>query len=93
MAEITRARVDGQAFILDPGQDVGELKRLIVEAVRHGGGFVQFETIGRSTITALITPHIGVRFELLERSDEQLMEWAENPPSMDPGHDVYDDYY
>ncbi|GAB3602857.1 hypothetical protein [Microbacterium aureliae] len=78
-------------FILDPAQDVGELKRLILEAVQQGAGFVHFDTVGRSNIAVLITPYVGVRFEVLERSEEQVREWQLNPPSIEPGDSVYDD--
>ena len=91
MAEVIRARVDGQMFILDPEQDVEELQRQIVAAVQQGAGFVKFQTLGRSAISVLITPTIGVRFEVLERSEEQLHEWAENPPSIEPGDAVFDE--
>lgn len=91
MVEIVRVRVDGQMFILDPEQDAADLQRQIIDAVRQGAGFVRFQTVGRSAITVLITPGIGVRFEVLERSEEQLREWAEDPPSIEPGDSVYED--
>jgi hypothetical protein len=91
LVQIVRVRVDGQMFILDPDQDAAELQRQIIEAVQQGAGFVGFRTVGRSTISVLISPGIGVRFETLERSEEQLREWEENPPSIEPGDSAYDD--
>ena len=89
--QVTRARVHGQMFILDPEQDVDELQRLIIEAVQQGAGFVDFQTVGRSGISVMITPYIGVRFETIERSAEQVEEWEFRPPSIEPGDSVYDD--
>ncbi|MFE4726172.1 hypothetical protein [Microbacterium sp. NPDC056736] len=89
--EVVRARVDGQMFILDPEQDVAELQRLIIEAVQQGAGFVDFQTVGRSGISVMITPYIGVRFETIERTPEQVEEWEFHPPSIEPGDGVYDD--
>lgn len=83
--QIIRARVDGQLFILNTGTDVAALKALIVTAVREGADFVDFDTIGRELVSVLITPTIPVRFEILERSQEQVDEWEEHPPSLD-GH-------
>lgn len=89
--EVVRARVDGQMFILDPEQDVADLQRRIIDAVQQGAGFVDFQTVGRSAISVMITPYIGVRFETIERSSEQMEEWEFNPPRIEPGDSVYDD--
>jgi hypothetical protein len=87
---IHKVRVDGQMFILQPGQDVKELQADILRAAERGAGFVDFQTIGRSNISVLITPNVGVRFESLERTDEQIAEWEHDPPSIDTTMD-YDD--
>ncbi|PPF79065.1 hypothetical protein C5B96_13560 [Subtercola sp. Z020] len=81
--QIIKARVDGQIFLLRAGTDIAALKSSIVAAVRHGADFVDFDTAGRGLISVLITPTIPVRFEIVERSQEQVDDWQENPPSID----------
>jgi hypothetical protein len=83
----SKSHIDGQMFILQPGEDVVELKRKIVEAARHGADFVDFVTIGRGTISVLITPNLPVRFEVVEESAEQFAEWEMNPPAIDGNTD------
>jgi hypothetical protein len=80
---ISKLRVDGQMFILEPGQDVAGLEQEILEAVRSGAGFVRFETVGRGLVSVLITPKIGVRFESLERTEQEIAEWELDPPPID----------
>jgi hypothetical protein len=87
---IHKVRVDGQMFILQPGQDVKELQAHILKAAERGAGFVDFQTIGRSNISVLITPNVGVRFESIERTDQQIEAWEHDPPSIDTTTD-YDD--
>ena len=89
--KVNKVRVDGQMFILDPEQNVQELQDRIIEAVRQGGAFVKFETIGRATITVLITPGVPVRFEVLDRTEEQLTEWEARPPHIEPHEGEFED--
>jgi hypothetical protein len=35
----------------------------------------------------LVTPAFGARFEIQERSEEEVAEWEDNPPAID--FDVY----
>ena len=88
--KITRVRVDGQSFVLVPGSNVKLLKAKIVEAARQGAGFVKFKTVGRSTISVMITPHVGVRFETAHEGDAQVEEWQEHPPAIDLDLGAYD---
>jgi hypothetical protein len=81
--QIIKARVDGQVLLLTAATDVDALKSSIVQAVRQGADFVEFDTVGRGLVSVLITPTVPVRFEILERSQEQVDDWAENPPSID----------
>lgn len=81
--KVHTVRVDGQLFILEPGQDVGALEADIVSAARDEAGFVRFQTVGRSTVSVLITPLVGVRISAVERDEAQVAEWQRNPPSMD----------
>jgi hypothetical protein len=45
--------------------------------------------VGRSVVSVLITPQVGVRFEVLERDEAQLAEWEQNPPHIDPRSEDY----
>lgn len=86
--KVNKVRVDGQMFILDPAQDVEELQRDILEAIRGGGKFVRFDTVGRATISVLITAGIPIRFEVIDRPEAQIDEWEKRPPLIEPdGHD------
>jgi phosphosulfolactate synthase (CoM biosynthesis protein A) len=80
---VNMVRFDGQTFFLDEGQDVAETKRQIVAAVREGSDFVDFVTIGHGTISLLVTPSVPVRFEVIERSEEQLERLHSHPPPID----------
>jgi len=80
---ISKVRFDGQMFLLDPEQKVDETKAAIVTAVRDGSDFVDFATIGHGTISLLVTPNLPIRFEVIERSEEQIEELEANPPPID----------
>jgi hypothetical protein len=84
---ISKLRVDGQMFILEPGQDVAGLEEEILEAVRGGAGFVRFGTVGRGLVSVLVTPKIGVRFESLERTEQEIAEMELDPPPIDVDSD------
>ncbi len=81
--DIHTVRVDGQMFVLKPGTDVGRLRDEIVDAARQGAGFVELETVGRSTINVMITPHVGVRFETIQKLESDVDDWEANPPPVD----------
>jgi len=87
---INRVRFDGQTFLLDPTVDVGAAKRAIVAAARRGAGFVDFRTVGHGVISLLVTPNIPVRFEVTERSKEELEDLEEHPPPLDRWVNEYD---
>lgn len=89
--KVNKVRVDGQTFILEPHQDVQLLQDRILDAVREGAGFVQFETIGRATISVLITPGVPVRFEVIDRTEEQVTEWEARPPRIEPDDGQFED--
>ena len=80
---VSKVRFDGQMFLLDPEQKVDETKAAIVTAVRDGSDFVDFATIGHGTISLLVTPNLPIRFEVIERSEEQIEELEANPPPID----------
>ena len=86
---LTKVRFDSQTFILDPAQDVEDTKRAIVAAARDGSDFVDVQTIGHGTISLLITPNLPVRFEVIERTAEELEELEEHPPPIDRSVDYY----
>ncbi|MDY0908841.1 hypothetical protein [Microbacterium sp. CFBP9034] len=75
--------VDGQQFVLEPGQDVDGLRDEILDAARSGAGFVRFHAVGRAIITVLITSHVGVRLEVMERDPQEIELWQDHPPSID----------
>jgi hypothetical protein len=81
--KITKVRFDGQTFFLDPSQDIDQTKRAIVAAVREGSDFVDFETVGHGRISLLVTPAVPVRFEVMERSPEELEQLQADPPPLD----------
>jgi hypothetical protein len=68
---ISRVHISDQTFVLAAGQDIPALKAQIVAASRPGGGFVDFTSVSRGLISVLISPHLPVRFETVEQSDEQ----------------------
>jgi hypothetical protein len=80
---VNKVRFDGQTFLLDPDQDVDRTKATIVGAVREGSGFVDFHTIGHGTISLLVSPTVPVRFEVIERTEEQLEILEADPPPFD----------
>jgi hypothetical protein len=81
--KILKVRFDGQMFLLAPEQDVDETKRAIVAAAREGSDFVDFQTVGHGTISLLVTPNLPVRFEMIERSEEELEQLEADPPPLD----------
>jgi len=87
---VTKVRFDGQTFLLDPAQDVEETKRAIVTAAREGADFVDFTTIGHGTIALLVTPNLPVRFELIERTQEEIEQIEADPPPIEQPFNEYD---
>ena len=81
--KISKVRFDDQTFLLDPSQDIAETKRAIVTAVREGADFVDFVTIGHGTISLLVTPNLPVRFETIERTEEEVERLEAEPPPLD----------
>lgn len=81
--EVNTVHVDGQEFVLGADQDVESLQRDILKAARAGAGFVKFDTVGRATISVLITARVGVRFEVIQRDEQVVAEWDVNPPNID----------
>lgn len=81
--KVTKVRFDDQTFLLDPEQDVAEAKLAIVTAVREGSDFVDFHTVGHGIISLLVTANLPVRFETLERSEEDMDRLEADPPPLD----------
>ena len=81
--QLAKVRVDGAEFFLSADQSAAQLQVLIVAAVRAGGDFVTFNTVGRGPIQVLCTPGIPVRFETVDRTDEEVGDWQSDPPSFD----------
>lgn len=80
---VTKLRIDGQFFYLDDQQDIAALKAEILAAVTTGPRFIDFTAIGHGAVSALMMPTLGARFEIQDRTEEQLAEWHENPPIID----------
>lgn len=80
---VTKLRVDGQIYYLPDTTDIHELKERIVTSVREGAAFVDFDTHGHGQVSVLMTPQIPVRFEVVERSQEEVDDWTDAPPSTD----------
>jgi hypothetical protein len=89
--KVIKARIDGQVFILSPDQDFVALREEIITAIRAGSDFVEFQTVGRENIFVLVTPNLPVRFETIDRSENQMDEWEQNPPPIDVRN--YDEPY
>lgn len=80
---VTKLRVDGQVYYLPESTDVLALKEQIVSAVQGGAAFVEFDTYGHGAVAVLMTPQIPVRFETVERTQDEVTAWVEDPPSFD----------
>jgi len=80
---VTKLRVDGQVYFLAAETDRAVLMEQIVDAVRSGAAFVAFDTHGHGEVSVLMTQHIPVRFETVERSEEEVAAWEVDPPSFE----------
>lgn len=79
----TRLRIDGQVFLLSDTIDVDDLKRQMVSAVQAGPAFVNFDTHAHGTVSVLMTPLVPVRFESMEKTEEEVDDWVETTPTFD----------
>lgn len=52
----TYAKIDDAPYLLDPGQDLEQLKRSFEAAMREGGAFVEFTVVGNEEVSALVSP-------------------------------------
>ena len=91
--QIHKVHIDGQTFILTAGQDISALKSRIIDALRGGAGFVEFETVGRGTVAVLVTPNLPVRFETIDRTEDQVSAWEEHPPTIEDSRNYDIDSY
>jgi hypothetical protein len=87
--QVIKLRIDGQVYFLPAETDLLALRAEIVTAVRSGADFVEFETHGHGQVAVLMTPHLPVRFEAVERSAETVEAWEVEPPSFDLDQDLY----
>ena len=86
---ITKLRLDGQYFFLTDDTDQAQLEQEMVAAVRAGGEFVRFDTHGHGRVSLLMTAHFPVRFESVERTEEEVSGWDDEPPPVDIDPDTY----
>lgn len=80
---VTKLRIDGQFFYLDHEQNIPALKAEILESAIKGPRFIDFTAIGHGEVSVLMMPSLGARFEIQDRTEEELAEWDENPPIID----------
>lgn len=85
-------RIDGQQFFLAPDFDLDGLKSQLLDSARGVAEFVDFQPIGHGLVSVLMTPQTPVRLEVEERSEEQITEWEEHPPTSDLSSDFYEEY-
>ncbi|AZH77502.1 hypothetical protein [Microbacterium sp. Y-01] len=66
--ERTRIAFNGAEFFLAQGQDVPDLRRRIEEAMRAGGGFVEFVVVGNRAVSLLISAatQVAISVETVE---------------------------
>ena len=89
LMKINQVHVDGQTFILASDENVPALKELILTSLRStGSAFVDFRTVGRGLISVLITPSLPVRFEILDRTEQQMAKWESDPPVINDEHSI-----
>lgn len=79
----TRLRIDGQAFLLPGTVNIDQLKQELMTAVQVGAAFVNFDTHSHGQVSVLMTPHIPVRFESMEKTDDEAGEWVDSAPTFD----------
>jgi len=81
MTTVTKIRIGGKMFILDPDEDVDALERSIASTAANGSGFVRFATAGHVKVSALVTPHLPVRISVIEHSGDEPFEPADDVDS------------
>jgi hypothetical protein len=80
---ITKVRIDGQMFFLDPAEDVAALRERIEETARTQPTFVEFSTVGHGRVAVLVNSVVPVRFETVEKTDEQYTDMQIHPAPLD----------
>lgn len=81
--KIIKLRIDGQEFFLPAESDIAALQQQILAAVTGPPAFVSFRPAGHGEVTVLVTPQVPIRFEVEERSEAEVDQWAEHPPDID----------
>lgn len=81
--QVTHLQIDGQSFFLEPDENVEALEALILDAVASGPHFLKFRAAGHGLVSVLITPRIGVRFEIREVDEAAVANWDSAPPAID----------
>jgi len=85
--QVTHLQIDGQSFYLEPHEDIEALKAHIIEAVTSEARFLEFRAAGYGSVSVLVTPRIGIRFEVREVDEEMVASWDEVPPAIDYASD------
>jgi hypothetical protein len=80
--KVTKLRIDGQFFHIEPTQDT-DLLRLDVMAASIKTSYVHFAAVGHGDVSVLMAPGMSARFEVREVDDAELDEFEEHPPAVD----------
>jgi len=82
--KVTKIRIGGRMFILDPQQDLDQLRAEITAAATSGANFVYFTTAGGVAVSALVTPYLPVRISVIDSETatpaEQVAQSIDDPP-------------
>lgn len=62
--------IGSKSYVLAQGHDIDELRSRMLDAVRGGGGFVEFVVLGNRRISALVTAGLPVIFEEAEVEED-----------------------
>lgn len=81
---MNRVTFNTRNYWLTTEQDVVELKRDVVEAVRAGGDLVTFEAVNEVAVSELVTAHTSVTFADVQRIETTAAEDVDLT-SFDPG--------
>jgi hypothetical protein len=83
-----RVTIGTDTVFLSDEQDVTELKKAILRAVRAGGDFVDLWIDDRTRTSVLITPGLALRFEIIELAISDPSDWDGSFPLSDMDFDL-----
>jgi hypothetical protein len=83
-----RVTIGSDTVFLSDEQDVSELKKAILRAVRAGGDFVDLWIDSHTRTSVLITPGLAVKFEIIELAIADASDWDGSFPLSDMDFDL-----